>query len=89
MKLMKKFRVLNGKHYEKGPNGKVVPYHKGEEFTSPKDLCLVFNNKFELVEEEETPPKTSLKPSSKLQPKTQAKIDTITTADPLADFTAD
>lgn len=87
MKLMKKFRVLSGKHYEKGPKGKVILYRKGEEFTSLKDLRLMFANKFELVEEEESPPKPTLKPSSVLKPKTQAKTDKV--PDALADFAAD
>ena len=84
MKLMKKFRVLSGKHYEKGPKGKVILYRKGDEFTSLKDLRLMFVNKFELVEEEEIPPS---KPASELKPKTQAKIDKV--PDALADFAAD
>ena len=89
MKLMKTFRVLSGKHYEKGPKGKVILYRKGDEFTSPKDLRSMFANKFELVAEKETSPKPTLKPSSVLKPKTQAKMEDAVNADPLADFAAE
>lgn len=44
---MESYKVLAGKHVERGPNGKLVVWKKGEVIKTASDLCKRFPEKFE------------------------------------------